>query len=200
MKKIKLFLSAIMCLAMSATAVAQETVDLEKMTKEERKAYEAKQGAIEHDAAVQALKSGNWMLIVEQRDDIILSEREKTINFLIVENGEDVLFQTGSESSSGNNVLGGVTVDSKLKTDKTKIEEKPNGEVKAKYEGTGTYMSCRLNVKIAKKDGYTEVSLSDNRCGVNVDLRGILQPLNKAKVKVGKMFVPMGRAKWNEAM
>lgn len=200
MRKIKMFMAAIACFAVSATALAQETVDLEKMSKEERKAYEAKQDSIEHVTAVEALKNGNWMLIVEQRDSKILSEREKLVNFLIVENGEVVLFQTGSESSSGNNTLGGVTVDSKLKTDKTKIEEKKNGEVKAKYEGTGTYMSCRLNVKIAKEDGYTEVSLSDNRCGAYVDLRGTLYPLNKAKVRVGKMFVPVGREKWNASM
>lgn len=199
MKNLRMFLAAIACFAISASAVAQETVDLEKMSKEERKAYEAKQDSIEHALAVEALNSGNWMLVVEQRGTKIMSEREKLVNFLIVENGENILFQTGSESSAGNNTLGGVTVDSKIKTDKTKIEEK-KGEVKAKYESTGTYMSCRLSLKLSKKDGYAEVSLSDNRCGAFVDLRGTIYPLNKSKVRVGKMYVPQGNAKWSSVM
>lgn len=200
MKKIKMLLAAIACIAISASAVAQGTVDLDKMSKEERKAYEAKQDSIEHAAAVDALKSGNWMLIAEQRDGKILSEREKPMNFLIVENGETVLFQTGANSASGNNTMGGVTVDAKLKADKSKIEEKKNGEVKAKYEGSGTYLNCRIQVKLSKDDGYAEISLSDNRCGAYVELRGALMPLNKGKVRVGKMFVPTGRGKWNESM
>ena len=93
MKKIKMLLAAIACIAISASAVAQGTVDLDKMSKEERKAYEAKQDSIEHVAAVDALKSGNWMLIAEQRDGKILSEREKPLNFLVVENNETILLK-----------------------------------------------------------------------------------------------------------
>lgn len=200
MKKIKMLLAAIACIAISASAVAQGTVDLDKMSKEERKAYEAKQDSIEHVAAVAALKSGNWMLIAEQRDGKILSEREKPLNFLVVENNETILFQTGANSSGGNNTMGGVTVDAKLKADKSKIEEKKNGEIKAKFEGSGTYMNCRIQVKLSKVDGYAEISLSDNRCGAFVDLRGTIMPLNKNKVRVGKMFVPTGSGKWSGAM
>lgn len=200
MKKIKMLLAAIACIAISASAVAQGTVDLDKMSKEERKAYEAKQDSIEHVAAVDALKSGNWMLIAEQRDGKILSEREKPLNFLVVENNETILFQTGANSSGGNNTMGGVTVDAKLKADKSKIEEKKNGELKAKFEGSGTYMNCRIQVKLSKVDGYAEISLSDNRCGAFVDLRGTIMPLNKNKVRVGKMFVPTGSGKWSGAM
>lgn len=200
MKKIKMLLAAIACIAISASAVAQGTVDLDKMSKEERKAYEAKQDSIEHVAAVDALKSGNWMLIAEQRDSKILSEREKPLNFLVVENNETILFQTGANSSGGNNTMGGVTVDAKLKADKSKIEEKKNGELKAKFEGSGTYMNCRIQVKLSKVDGYAEISLSDNRCGAFVDLRGTIMPLNKNKVRVGKMFVPTGSGKWSGAM
>ncbi len=200
MKKIKMLLAAIACIAISASAVAQGTVDLDKMSKEERKAYEAKQDSIEHVAAVDALKSGNWMLIAEQRDGKILSEREKPLNFLVVENNETILFQTGANSSGGNNTMGGVTVDAKLKADKSKIEEKKNGELKAKFEGSGTYMNCRIQVKLSKVDGYAEISLSDNRCGAFVDLRGTIMPLNKNKVRVGKMFVPTGSGKWSSAM
>ena len=200
MKKIKMLLAAIACIAISASAVAQGTVDLDKMSKEERKAYEAKQDSIEHVAAVDALKSGNWMLIAEQRDGKILSEREKPLNFLVVENNETILFQTGANCSGGNNTMGGVTVDAKLKADKSKIEEKKNGELKAKFEGSGTYMNCRIQVKLSKVDGYAEISLSDNRCGAFVDLRGTIMPLNKNKVRVGKMFVPTGSGKWSGAM
>ena len=200
MKKIKMLLAAIACIAISASAVAQGTVDLDKMSKEERKAYEAKQDSIEHVAAVDALKSGNWMLIAEQRDGKILSEREKPLIFLVVENNETILFQTGANSSGGNNTMGGVTVDAKLKADKSKIEEKKNGELKAKFEGSGTYMNCRIQVKLSKVDGYAEISLSDNRCGAFVDLRGTIMPLNKNKVRVGKMFVPTGSGKWSGAM
>lgn len=200
MKKIKMLLAAIACIAISASAVAQGTVDLDKMSKEERKAYEAKQDSIEHAAAVDALKSGSWMLIAEQRDSKILSEREKPLNFLIIENNESILFQTGANSSGGNNTMGGVTVDAKLKADKSKIEEKKNGEIKAKFEGSGTYMNCRIQVKLSKVDGYAEISLSDNRCGAFVDLRGTIMPLNKNKVRVGKMFVPTGSGKWSGAM
>lgn len=195
-----MLLAAIACIAISASAVAQGTVDLDKMSKEERKAYEAKQDSIEHVAAVDALKSGNWMLIAEQRDSKILSEREKPLNFLVVENNETILFQTGANSSGGNNTMGGVTVDAKLKADKSKIEEKKNGELKAKFEGSGTYMNCRIQVKLSKVDGYAEISLSDNRCGAFVDLRGTIMPLNKNKVRVGKMFVPTGSGKWSGAM
>ena len=103
--------------SMRVSTSQNATVDVSKMSSKERKAYEKRQkeikDSIDHVQAVESIKSGNFIMLVERRDSIEMKTAgEKRINVLIVENNKDVLFQSGVENSTtGNNNMGGVTVD-----------------------------------------------------------------------------------------
>ncbi len=201
MKKLMMFLVALVSLAVTASAVSVSEVDLSKMSKKERKEYEKRQQAIkdstDHANAVAAIKSGNFILLVERRDFIEMNAREKLINFLLVENGKDVTFQTGTDmSSSGNNNLGGITVPTEIiKTGD--LEEKKNGEVKCKYDIMATYLSGKMNLKLNKKDNFAEIGITNNADGSFYSLMGVILPYDKEgigrEIKIGKSFVPNGR-------
>lgn len=201
MKKLMMFLVALVSLAVTASAVSVSEVDLSKMSKKERKEYEKRQQEIkdstDHANAVAAIKSGNFILLVERRDSIEMNAREKLINFLLVENGKNVTFQTGTDmSSSGNNNLGGITVPTEIiKTGK--LEEKKNGEVKCKYDIMEAYLSGKMNLKLNKKDNFAEIGITNNADGSFYGLMGVILPYDKEgigrEIKIGKSFVPDGR-------
>lgn len=187
------------------TKTAQtETVDVSKMSNKERKAYEKRQKEIrdsaDHAQAAEAIKSGNFIMLVERRDSIVMKTAgEKRINILIVENGKDVLYQTGVENSTtGNNYMGGVTVDTEI-TKTGKLEEKKNGEIKCKYDIMGTYLAGKINLKLNKKDNYAEIGITNNKDGAYYGLSGVILPYDKngigREIKIGRKFVPDGSGK-----
>lgn len=192
---------AFVAFAVTASAVSTDEVDLSKMSKKERKEYEKRQKFVrdstDHANAVTAVKSGTFILLVERRDSMKMNEREKLINFLLVENGKDVTFQTGEDlSSSGNNNLGGITISTEIiKTGN--IEEKKNGELKCKYDIMASYLSGKMNLKLGKTGNYAEIGITNNSDGTFYGLQGVLLPYDKdgiaKEIKIGKSFVPNGR-------
>lgn len=190
--------------SMRVSTSQNATVDVSKMSSKERKAYEKRQkeikDSIDHVQAVESIKSGNFIMLVERRDSIEMKTAgEKRINVLIVENNKDVLFQSGVENSTtGNNNMGGVTVDTEI-TKIGKIEEKKNGEVKCRYDIMGIYLAGRINLKLNKKDNYAEIGITNNKDGAFYDLSGVILPYDKngiaREIKIGRKFVPDGSGK-----
>lgn len=206
MKKIILCLSLLWGLGLIANAmttdagqVSAQQIDLSKMSKKERKAYEKRQKEIQdstaHAEAITAIKSGTYLLIVDKTMKRKMTPGDSRRNFFLVENGK-ILVQSGRDgSTSGSNNLGGFTVISEIVGD-VKIEEKKNGEVKSEFKLVSEYLSGKVNVKLDKKTNYGEIGILQSGSGQYAVMFGHIIPFDQSLVgsviDVGKLFVPEG--------
>lgn len=204
MKTYVFLLALIMGLGIPANAggleysecVADSAV-LAQMTKKERKAYEKKQerlrDSVAHVEAMEAIKSGNYILLVDKTRWYKLTTAERSLNFFIVKNGQVVL-QTGRAGvSRGSNRLGGYTGMSHIVGD-VEIEEAKSGALKSEFKVVSPFLSGNVFVKLDDNSNYGEVGIQyakGGHRGRGYDyLMGFILPYNDEIVEALQVGVP----------
>lgn len=202
MKKIILCLSLLWGLGLIANAmttdagqVSAQQIDLSKMSKKERKAYEKRQKEIQdstaHAEAVTAIKNKVFLLIVDKTMKKTMTPDDSRRNFFLMEN-DKIMVQSGKAgSTTGNNNMGGYSVISEVVGD-VKIQEKKNGEVKCEFKVVDEYLSGKVNVKLDKKTNYGEIGILQNGNGQYAIMFGHIIPFDPSLVgpviEIGKLF------------
>ncbi len=204
MKTLAFLLALTMGVSISANAVEKvrdadvaDSLNFEQMTKKERKAYEKmlekQRDSVAHAEALNAVKDGSYILLVDRTRWRKLTLAERGLNFFIVKNGQVVL-QTGSAgASTGSNRLGGYTGTSKI-VGGVKIEEKKNGKLRSTFKVVNPFLSGNVFVELDDDSNYGEVGIQyakGGRRGRGYDyLMGFILPYDDELVetlKVGKL-------------
>lgn len=202
MRKIILLIAVM--LGLSNVIVAEDNtkvVNVEKMSKKERKAYDKRQkeifDSVAHAEAVQALRDGVYLLLIEKTMDTVLVEHpeDQRVNFMLVEN-DKILYQTGKGGEyTGNNGLGGFTIISDIVGEIT-VEGKKSGEVKSEFNIVSEYLSGRVKVKLDKKSNYGEIGILEQSNGNYTVMLGHIVPFDVTMVgdviQIGRLYVPDG--------
>lgn len=193
MRKVLFFVMLLLGLGVYANTNTE--VDLSKMSKKERKAYEKRQKEIQdstvHAEAVAAIKNRVFLLVVDKTMKRIMTPEDSRRNFFLMENGK-IMVQSGrAGSTTGNNNMGGYSVISEIVGD-VKIDEKKNGEVKCEFKVVDEFLSGRVNVKLDKKTNYAEIGILQNGNGQYAIMFGHIIPFDPSLVgpviEIGKLF------------
>ena len=193
MKKILFFV--MLLLGLGAYANTNSEVDLSKMSKKERKAYEKRQKEIQdsasHADAVNAIKNRVFVLIVDKTMMRKMTPEDSRRNFFLMENGK-IMVQSGrAGATTGNNNIGGYSVITEIVGD-VKFEEKKNGEVKCEFNVVNEYLSGKVNIKLDKKTNYGEIGILQNGNGQYAIMFGHIVPFDPSLVgpviEIGKLF------------
>ena len=187
------------CLGIGATAQENTDTATRKLSKKELKAIKKKKkqqaDSIAHIEAVDAIKNGVYILLVDKTMNKKIDDESRRLNFVIVENGK-ILVQTGvARSYHGNNNLGGLTVMSEVLGD-IKLEEKKNGEVISKFRVMDNFLSGDVKVKLYKNNNYGEISILHLRTGDHITYFGNFVAFDPSMVgtaiEVGKLYSSEG--------
>ncbi len=193
MKKILFFVMLLLGLGVYANTNSE--VDLSKMSKKERKAYEKRQKEIQdstsHADAVNAIKNRVFVLIVDKTMKRKMTPEDSRRNFFLMENGK-IMVQSGrAGSTTGNNNIGGYSVISEVVGD-VKVQEKKNGELKCEFNVVNEYLSGKVNLKLDKKTNYGEIGILQSGTGQYAIMFGHIIPFDPSLVgpviEIGKLF------------
>ena len=185
------FFSANAMVMQDSVVETSEPVKIEKLSKKERKALEKQKrlicDSLEHIEAVEALKNGSWMFIVEKKHRRKLQPIDKRLNFLFVEDNKQVLYQRGvSGAASGDNHKGGITLPFEVMDDIVmKTDEK--GETTVEFKMNGSVFYGRVKLILSAGSAYGEMEVSVSRFG-HLVLNGIVAPLDKSALDIGDIF------------
>lgn len=201
MRTNRLFLMLVIFFLCLCTLSAQETNDTttRKLSKKELKALEKKRkqqnDSIAHIEAVEAIKKGVYILIMDKTMNKKLDLEDRQVNFIIVENNK-ILVQTGkARQYTGNNNLGGITIISEIVGD-IDIQEKKNGEIKSKFKIVDEFLSGNVDVKLYKNDNYGEIGILHAPSGNYMTYFGNIIPFDPSMVgstiEIGKLYTHQG--------
>lgn len=191
----KILILVMFLLGLGVYANANNEVDLSKMSKKERKAYEKRQKEIQdstvHAEAVEAIKNRVFLLIVDKTMKRVMTPEDSRRNFFLMENGK-IMVQSGrAGATTGNNNIGGYSVITEIVGD-VKFEEKKNGEVKCEFNVVNEYLSGKVNIKLDKKTNYGEIGILQNGSGQYAIMFGHIVPFDPSLVgpviEIGKLF------------
>lgn len=193
MKKV-LFLTTMLLFCFTVTTFAQTSKEARaerraalKKEREARKALEAQQDSIAYFKAVQALKSGSFVL---EADNVtfpngITRYVSNNTNYVQVDNGEGIV-QTAFSNfayNPGPNGLGGVTVQGNISG--LKMKEDKDGNYFYSYTIQGIAISAEVFITLTGGTNQASVSISPNFNNNNMTMTGRLLPLDESDVFQG---------------
>ena len=193
MKKV-LFLTTLLLLSFTVTTYAQTSKEARaarrealKKEREARKALEAQQDSIAYFKAVEALKTGSFVLEANNVTfpNGITRYVSSNTNYVQVDNGEGIV-QTAFSNfaySPGPNGLGGVTVQGNISG--LKIKEDKDGNYFYSYTIQGIAISATVFITLTGGTNQASVNISPNFNNNNMTMTGVLLPLDESDVFQG---------------
>ena len=193
MKKV-LFLTTMLLLSFAVTTYAQTGKETRaakraaiKKERAARKALEAQQDSIAYFKAVQALKSGSFVLEVDNVTfpSGITRYVSNTTNYVQVDDGEGVV-QTAFSNfaySPGPNGLGGVTVEGVVSG--LTMREDKDGNYFYNFSIQGVAISATISITLTGGTNQASVVVSPNFNNNNMTMTGRLLPLDESDVFQG---------------
>lgn len=191
MKKV-LFLTTLLLLSVIAfaqTSKEAREVKREALKKERkiRKSIEAQQDSIAYFKAVKALKSGSFVLEVDNVmfNNGITRYVSNSTNYVQADNGEGIVQTafTNFAYSPGPNGLGGVTVEGKLSG--WVLRKDKDGNYFCNYNIQGTAVSATISITLTGGTNQASVIVSPNFNNNNITMTGRLYPLDESDVFQG---------------
>ena len=193
MKKV-LFLTTLLLLSFTVTTFAQTSKEARaarrealKKEREARKALEAQQDSVAYFKAVEALKTGSFVLEANNVSfpNGITRFVSSNTNYLQVDNGEGIV-QTAFSNfaySPGPNGLGGVTVEGNISD--LKIKEDKDGNYYYSYSIQGIAISATVFITLTGGTNQASVNISPNFNNNNMTMTGVLLPIDESDVFQG---------------
>ena len=193
MKKV-LFLTTLLLLCFTATTFAQTSKEERAARRAElrkertaRRALEAQQDSIAYFKAVEALKSGAFVLEADYVyfPNGITRYVSSTTNYVQVDNGEGIVQTafTNFAYTAGPNGLGGVTVQGNVSD--LKMKEDKDGNYYYSYAIQGVAISATIFITLTGGTNQASVQISPNFNNNNMTMNGRLLPLDESEVFQG---------------
>lgn len=193
MKKV-LFLTTMLLFCFTVTTFAQTSKEARaerraalKKEREARKALEAQQDSVAYLKAIQALKSGSFVL---EADNVtfpngITRYVSSNTNYVQVDNGEGIVQTafTNFAYNPGPNGLGGVTVQGNISG--LKMKEDKDGNYFYSYTIQGIAISAEVFITLTGGTNQASVTVSPNFNNNNMTMTGRLLPLDESDVFQG---------------
>lgn len=187
MKQILSGMMLFMLLLVGTSAVqAQETE--KELTREEKKAMQAKLDSLLFEEAKQAMNEKQFTL---EADQVVFKYGQmayvnSNTNFVSV-NGDDAVVQVAFNIPvNGPNGLGGVTVDGKVSS--YKLEEDKRGNLRLSMNVMGAGISARVEIELIKDSNKASLDIFPNFNSNRLSLNGVLLPSHKSSVFKGRSF------------
>ena len=193
MKKV-LFLAALLLACFSQTADAQTRKQREeakreawKKERQEKKALETQQDSVAYVQAVEALKSGSFVMEADNvvfRNGIVRYVSSNT-NYVEMNEGQGIIQTafTNFEYNWSPNGLGGVTVQGNA--NKPSMKQDKNGNVYYNYSINGTAVSATVSIILTGGTNQASVTISPNFSGNTLTMNGYLLPHHASNVFQG---------------
>ena len=193
MKKV-LFLTTLLLLSFTVTTFAQSSKearaarrDALKKEREERRALEAQQDSVAYLKAIEALKTGSFVLEANNVTfpNGITRYVSSNTNYVQVDNGEGIV-QTAFSNfayTPGPNGLGGVTVEGNISG--LKMKEDKDGNYFYSYTIQGVAISATVFITLTGGTNQASVNISPNFNNNNMTMTGVLLPLDESDVFQG---------------
>ena len=193
MKKV-LFLTTLLLLSFTVTTFAQSSKEARaarrealKKEREERRALEAQQDSVAYLKAIEALKTGSFVLEANNVTfpNGITRYVSSNTNYVQVDNGEGIV-QTAFSNfayTPGPNGLGGVTVEGNISG--LKMKEDKDGNYFYSYTIQGVAISATVFITLTGGTNQASVNISPNFNNNNMTMTGVLLPLDKSDVFQG---------------
>ena len=193
MKKV-LFLTTLLLLGFTVATWSQTSKearatrrDALKKEREARRALEAQQDSIAYFKAVEALKTGSFVL---EADNVtfpngITRYVSSNTNYVQVDNGEGIVQTafTNFAYNPGPNGLGGVTVQGNING--LSMKEDKDGNYFYNYTIQGMAISATVFITLTGGTNQASVQISPNFNNNNMTMTGRLLPLNESDVFQG---------------
>lgn len=193
MKKV-LFLTTLLLLSFTVTTFAQSSKEARaarrealKKEREERRALEAQQDSVAYLKAIEALKTGAFVLEANNVTfpNGITRYVSSNTNYVQVDNGEGIV-QTAFSNfayTPGPNGLGGVTVEGNISG--LKMKEDKDGNYFYSYTIQGVAISATVFITLTGGTNQASVNISPNFNNNNMTMTGVLLPLDESDVFQG---------------
>lgn len=193
MKKV-LFLTTLLLLSFTVTTFAQSSKEARaarrealKKEREERRALEAQQDSVAYLKAIEALKTGSFVLEANNVTfpNGITRYVSSNTNYVQVDNGEGIV-QTAFSNfayTPGPNGLGGVTVEGNISG--LKMKEDKDGNYFYSYTIQGVAISATVFITLTGGTNQASVNISPNFNNNNMAMTGVLLPLDESDVFQG---------------
>ena len=193
MKKV-LFLTTLLLLGFTVATWSQTSKEARaarrealKKEREARRALEAQQDSIAYFKAVEALKTGSFVL---EADNVtfpngITRYVSSNTNYVQVDNGEGIVQTafTNFAYNPGPNGLGGVTVQGNING--LSMKEDKDGNYFYNYTIQGMAISATVFITLTGGTNQASVQISPNFNNNNMTMTGRLLPLNESDVFQG---------------
>ena len=193
MKKV-LFLTTLLLLGFTVATWSQTSKEARaarrealKKEREARRALEAQQDSIAYFKAVEALKTGSFVL---EADNVtfpngITRYVSSNTNYVQVDNGEGIVQTafTNFAYNPGPNGLGGVTVQGNING--LSMKEDKDGNYFYNYTIQGMAISATVFITLTGGTNQASVQISPNFNNNNMTMTGRLLPLNESNVFQG---------------
>ncbi len=192
MKRI-LFMAALLSLLCGEVVMAQMTrqerreawKEARAQRRAEQKALEEVQDSVAFIKAVEALKSGNWVL---EADNVVFRNGmlrfvSSNTNYVAVQNGEGTVQTAFNNFVYSPNGLGGVTVQGQVSDQK--ISQDKDGNIFMNFSIFGGSISATLNLTLTGGTNEASVYISPNFNGNTLTMNGNLVPYDEATVFEG---------------
>ena len=193
MKKV-LFLTTLLLLGFAVSTWAQTSKEARaarrealKKEREARRALEAQQDSIAYFKAVEALKTGSFVL---EADNVtfpngITRYVSSNTNYVQVDNGEGIVQTafTNFAYNPGPNGLGGVTVQGNING--LSMKEDKDGNYFYNYTIQGMAISATVFITLTGGTNQASVQISPNFNNNNMTMTGRLLPLSESEVFQG---------------
>ena len=192
--KIVLFLTTLLLLSFTVTTFAQSSKEARaarrealKKEREERRALEAQQDSVAYLKAIEALKTGSFVLEANNVTfpNGITRYVSSNTNYVQVDNGEGIV-QTAFSNfayTPGPNGLGGVTVEGNISG--LKMKEDKDGNYFYSYTIQGVAISATVFITLTGGTNQASVNISPNFNNNNMTMTGVLLPLDESDVFQG---------------
>ena len=193
MKKV-LFITTLLLLSFTVTTFAQSSKEARaarrealKKEREERRALEAQQDSVAYLKAIEALKTGSFVLEANNVTfpNGITRYVSSNTNYVQVDNGEGIV-QTAFSNfayTPGPNGLGGVTVEGNISG--LKMKEDKDGNYFYSYTIQGVAISATVFITLTGGTNQASVNISPNFNNNNMTMTGVLLPLDESDVFQG---------------
>jgi hypothetical protein len=158
-----------------------------KKEREARKALEAQQDTIAYLKAIEALKTGSFVLEANNVSfpNGIVRYVSSSTNYVQVDNGEGIV-QTAFNNfayTPGPNGLGGVTVQGNISG--VELREDKHGNYYYNYTIQGMAISATVSITLTGGTNQASVRISPNFNNNDMTMMGILVPIDESEVFQG---------------
>lgn len=193
MKKV-LFLTTVLLFCFVATSLAQTSKESRaarrealKKERDARRALEAQQDSVSYLKAIEALKTGSFVVEADfvSFPSGITRYVSSTTNYIQADNGEGIV-QTAFNNfayTPGPNGIGGITVEGNISG--FELKEDKDGNYSCNYMIQGVAISASIFITLTGGTNQASVQISPNFNSNNMTMTGKLLPLDESDVFQG---------------